>query len=611
MKNIKRVLQNNCYMINLIWKSSKAYCLVFFLLVAVKYFRDMLLVVLPKYIFDSMENGNTINDIIFPIAAYVSLYFLFHLSIHCLTYFRSNLEAKLKLVLNVKLGEKFMHLDYAFLEQNRAIDMFNKAKMAISGGLSDIQTLGMAGAQGLTGYFDQLSNIIKDILVVSSVLYVFTYTRLYVFVVVVLCIAINLIANVVKTYSTVSIRQDAGPYLTKSRYCNKLFKRFEYGKEFRIFGMSDLVISKFDECTDDYLKVRDRYRNKRCFASVFASVANGVMKAVALIYLMQRLSAGEVSVGDFSMIFAAIISFSDNIRDLLTSFISTNILSEYMTDYQNCLNMEVTGDKDGLLELSDGEHIIEFKDVWFKYPNATEYAIKGLSTRISSIKKMSIVGFNGAGKTTFIKLLLGLYRPQKGEILIDGESIDRYSAKSLRKYMSAVFQDFKIFAMRIDENIALSTDIDMDNLRESMHKSGIYEKVSTLDKKEATVIGAFFASDNLMLSGGESQKIAMSRAFYRNTDILLMDEPTSALDVLSEDKMYKSVAENLKNEFLIFISHRLASTKFCECILVFEKGNIVEDGTHEELLAKKGIYYEMWQVQATKFKKEEMYGEEK
>lgn len=609
MKSIKRIFKKNCYMINLIWKSSKAYCLAFFLLIAVKYFRDLLLVIVPKYIFDSMENGNSINDIIFPIVVYVSLYFLFHLLIHCLTFFRSNLEEKLKLALNVKLGEKFMQLDYSFLEQNQAIDMFNKAKMAISGGLNDIQTLGMAGEQGLTGYFDQISNIIKDILVISSVLYVFTYTGWRIFIVVVLCIAINLIANVAKMYSTVNIRQDAGPYLTKSRYCNKLFKKFDYGKEFRIFGMSDLVISKFDECTNEYIKVRDRYRNKSCFSSVFASAANGVMRAAALIYLVQRLSAGEISVGDFTMIFAAIISFSDNIRDLLTSFISMNILSEYMTAYHNCLNMEITGEEDGLLELSDGEHIIEFKDVWFKYPNATEYALKGLSTSISSIKKLSIVGFNGAGKTTFIKLLLGLYRPQKGEILIDGERIDKYSTKSLHKYMSAVFQDFNIFAMRIDENIALSDDIDMDNLSVSMHKSGIYEKVSTLDKKEATVIGAFFASDNLMLSGGESQKIAMSRAFYRNSRLLLMDEPTSALDVLSEDKMYKSVAENLKNEILIFISHRLASTKFCERILVFENGNIIEDGTHEELLDQKGVYYEMWQVQATKFMKEEMYGE--
>lgn len=609
MKSIKRVFKQNCYMINLIWKSSKAYCLAFFLLIAVKYFRDLLLVIVPKYIFDSMENGNSINDIIFPIAVYVSLYFLFHLLIHCLAFFRSNLEAKLKLVLNVKLGEKFMQLDYSFLEQNQAIDMFNKAKMAISGGLNDIQTLGMAGEQGLIGYFDQISNIIKDILVISSVLYVFTYTGWCIFIVVVLCIAINLIANVAKLYSTVNIRQDAGPYLTKSRYCNKLFKKFDYGKEFRIFGMSDLVISKFDECTNEYIKVRDRYRNKSCFSSVFASAANGVMRIAALIYLVQRLSAGDISVGDFTMIFAAIISFSDNIRDLLTSLISMNILSEYMTAYHNCLNMEITGEEDGLLELSDGEHIIEFKDVWFKYPNAAEYALKGLSTSISSIKKLSIIGFNGAGKTTFIKLLLGLYRPQKGEILIDGESIDKYSTKSLHKYMSAVFQDFNIFAMRIDENIALSDDIDMDNLSVSMHKSGIYEKVSTLDKKEATVIGAFFASDNLMLSGGESQKIAMSRAFYRNSRLLLMDEPTSALDVLSEDKMYKSVAENLKNELIIFISHRLASTKFCERILVFENGNIIEDGTHEELLDQKGVYYEMWQVQATKFMKEEMYGE--
>lgn len=604
MSKLIKVFRNNLYMIGIIWKNSRSYIPIFFVHILVSYCRDILLVIAPKFIFDSMEAGNNLSDIIISVAFYSSMYFLLHFICYALEYTKSVLEAKLKLKLNISIGKKFMKLDYLSLEKNQSIDMFNKAKMAISGGLDDIQTMGMACEQGITGYFDQISLIIKDVLVIASVIYVFSYTKWYILVLLLICVGINLCASVNKTYAAVNIRKDAGPYLTKSRYCNGILRRFEYGKEFRIFDMSDFVIDKFDKCTEDYLQVRDKYKNRNCFSIVIASLSNGIMRAVVLIYLVISLKDGIITVGDFSMIFAAVLSFSENMSDLLKAIISLNVFSEFMMDYQKCMNMEeAEGIGDRVLE-TKGNHVIEFKDVWFKYPNSEKYAIKGLNIKMSGNKKISVVGFNGAGKSTFIKLLLGLYRPEKGEILIDDININELSADNLYSVMSAVFQDYAIFALRIDENIALQNNINTEFLENSMKKSGIFEKVNSLDKKEASVIGGFFDDGDLMLSGGESQKIAMSRSFYRNTSCILLDEPTSALDVFSEDKMYTSVAENVKEELVLFISHRLASTKFCDEILVFKEGNIVETGTHSELLEKNGIYAQMWAVQAEKFRKE-------
>jgi ABC-type multidrug transport system fused ATPase/permease subunit len=254
-------------------------------------------------------------------------------------------------------------------------------------------------------------------------------------------------------------------------------------------------------------------------------------------------------------------------------------------------------------ELLDGPHEIVFKNVWYRYSGTAEdaYALKNINVVLRSGEKVSVVGFNGAGKTTFIKLLLGLYEPTRGEILINGKNRNAYSAKSLRRYMSAVFQDYKIFAMSVEDNIMLGATEDAECLAESMERAGIREKIERLAKKEKATIGGFFDEGDLLLSGGESQKIAMARSFFRKTPVIALDEPTSALDVVSEDKMYKSVMEQAAEEMILFISHRLASTRFCDRILVFDSGEIIEEGSHGELLSRKGCYYEMWNVQAEKF----------
>ena len=594
--------RNNVYMLGLAWKLSKAYACVFALLIIVTIVRDLVLVIAPKYILDSMQYGGSLEAIVLPVLIYVGLYFALHALVHTLVYFRTILESRLKMMLNIKLGEKYMKVDYSFLEDNKSIDMFNRAKMAVSGGLDDIQTLGMTGEQGISGYFDQLFNIIKDMILMVSVLYVFSYMKPFMTLIVCGCIVLSIVFSMVKMKAAVKVRDKAGPYLTKSRYCNKLLRTFEFGKEFRIFGMTDFIVSKFHDCTEEYVGVRNRSKNASCISEVLFCCVNNGMRFAVLAALIYMLSDHVITVGDFSMIFSAVLTFSDTALNLLNSMISMNVLSAYMTDYQRCMGLSESHGSFGGLELGSGGHTIEVRNVWFKYNGADDYALKNISLTIRPGEHLSVVGPNGAGKTTFIKLLLGLYKPEKGEILIDGKGMDAYSAQSLRRYMSAVFQDFKIFAMNIEENIALNDKIDVQALDESISRAQIRDRIDMLPKKEKSVIGGFFDEGDMMLSGGESQTIALSRSFYRKTDVIVLDEPTSALDVISGDKMYNSVARCSGRETILFISHRLASTRLADRIVVFEAAGIAEEGTHSELLERKGIYCNMWNAQVEKFR---------
>ncbi len=597
-------LKNHLYILGVARKQSRLYFCVFFLMILVANAKDIALVAAPKYIFDALQFGGSLQAVLLPVLVYGALYFGLHGILYGLTYGKKVLEMKLKMQLNVKLGEKFMKADYSFLEEHTAVTMFERAKTAISGGISDLQTVGVIEEQGISGYFEQLYRLLKDMILLCSMLYVFRYMEWTTLVLVLACIALNTMFSLIQMRAKTAVREKAAPAHARRRYCNRLLRSFEYGKEFRVFGMNKLVVSKWEECTREFLTVRDFYQ-RRCFvASILFFIVNNGMRLLVLVSLIFKLKDGAITVGDFTMIFAAIVTFSDTAQDLLQAVLALNIFSGFMTDYRRCMTLP-----EGQEE-SEGEELfceaceIEFRHVWYRYSETAEdaYALKDINVVLRPGEKVSVVGFNGAGKTTFIKLLLGLYEPTRGEILINGKNRNAFSAKSLRRYLSAVFQDYKIFAMSVEENITLGATGAAECLAESMERAGIRERIERLEKKEKATIGGFFDEGDLLLSGGESQKIAMARSFFRKTPVIALDEPTSALDVVSEDKMYKSVMEKAAQETILFISHRLASARFCDRILVFDSGRIIEGGTHEALLAQRGCYYQMWKVQAEKFK---------
>lgn len=243
---------------------------------------------------------------------------------------------------------------------------------------------------------------------------------------------------------------------------------------------------------------------------------------------------------------------------------------------------------------------LEFKNVCFRYPGAEHDVIHNLNLKVKAGENIALVGVNGAGKTTLVKLLCGFYHPNKGQILINGREISDYPETEYRKLVGAVFQDMMVMATSVAENIACEKqeDIDEQKLRQAMRLADIEEKICSLPRKEKTSVTNFLDKDGVSFSGGELQRILLARALYKDAPLLLLDEPTSALDPLAETAVYEQYHRLSQGKTTIFISHRLASTKFCNRIIYYENGQVKEDGTHDELMKENGAYARMFEIQS-------------
>ena len=254
--------------------------------------------------------------------------------------------------------------------------------------------------------------------------------------------------------------------------------------------------------------------------------------------------------------------------------------------------------------LPTGECEIEFRNVSYTYFKAEEPTIKNLSFTLHKGERLALVGLNGAGKTTLIKLMCGLYDPTEGEILLNGKPVNVYNRDEYYTLFSAVFQDIEKLPVSIAENISATTYelTDKEKLEKCLKQSGLYDKIESLPDKEKTHIVRALYDDAIELSGGQNQKMALAKALYKNAPILLLDEPTAALDPIAEQEMYLQYADFSKGKASVFISHRLASTRFCDRIILLENGSIAEIGTHSELMEKGGKYAELFALQSSYYK---------
>jgi ATP-binding cassette subfamily B protein len=253
------------------------------------------------------------------------------------------------------------------------------------------------------------------------------------------------------------------------------------------------------------------------------------------------------------------------------------------------------GDK--VLDLND-KFEIEFRNVSFKYPSSDNYALQNINIKINNGENLAVVGRNGSGKTTFIKLLCRLYDVTDGEILINGINIKEYTKDSILKLYSVVFQDFKIFSTTLAQNISASEDYDSDKLYDALDKANIKDRVLAMEHKEKTYLYKDIDKSGVEISGGEAQKLALARALYKDAPIVILDEPTAALDPIAENEIYSRFNSFVQGKTAIYISHRLSSCAFCDNIAVFDKAKLVEFGTHNDLLNNNGKYNELWNAQA-------------
>lgn len=332
-----------------------------------------------------------------------------------------------------------------------------------------------------------------------------------------------------------------------------------------------------------------------------AAWVTGINNVICYLFVALKAFFGAFGVGSVVQYVGALGRLGDGLQKLIFGIsdnavytIHLKALFEFLDlpnkKYQGTLPIE---------KRTDNEYEIEFHDVSFQYPGTQTYALKNLSLKLNVGQKLAVVGMNGSGKTTMIKLLTRLYDPTEGEITLNGVDIKKYRYDEYMDIFSVVFQDFKLFSFSLGQNISTSVDVDEKRAIEALHKVGLGERISSMPKKLDTPLYKDFAEDGVEISGGEAQKIALARALYKNAPFIVLDEPTSALDPIAEFEIYSKFHEIVGEKTAIYISHRLASCRFCDDIAVFHEGVLIQRGSHADLIAdESGQYYDLWNAQA-------------
>ena len=384
-------------------------------------------------------------------------------------------------------------------------------------------------------------------------------------------------------------------------YYYNLCRDFSAAKDIRLYGFTDYFMSAVARIIYDLEQINQKFMRQNIKVGGTRALLNLLRELVAYAYLTYLVCRGRLSVSDFIFYFGIITGFSNWIL---------NAVYQY-SNLERCCNdcaafrefVESTDESENKPNVNfDSVDSIEFKNVSFTYPSAEKSTINNMSFKVNNGENIAVVGENGAGKTTAVKLLCGLYYPTSGDILVNGKSSLDFSSDSYFNLFSAVFQDYYFMPMTIAENVCTTSDYESERLYSAFEKAGILNKINTLPDKEKSYMIKDVYKEAVDFSGGEKQKLLLAKAIYKNAPVLILDEPTAALDPIAENELYLKYNEMTSGKISFFISHRLSSTRFCDRILFIKDGKIAEIGTHEELMALKGSYYRMYQVQSYYYK---------
>ncbi len=382
-------------------------------------------------------------------------------------------------------------------------------------------------------------------------------------------------------------------------YFLNMFSDYNTGKEIRLYKEQNLIEhTATDKLLTDGEKLLKKASLHTAKSSSFVAILGALVGFGIYLFIGVKGLYGLFGIGSLVLYCGSFMQIINGIMKMAVTFGKTAEmvpLVNYYFDIVNTKDDMTYGAKE--LDLSD-KFEIEFKNVSFKYPNMESYALKNINIKINNGEHLAVVGRNGSGKTTFIKLMCRLYDVTDGEILINGINIKEYSKESIISLYSVVFQDFKIFSTTLAQNISTNEEYDKERLYDALDKANIKDRVLKMENKECTYLYKDLDKAGVEISGGEAQKLALARALYKDAPIVILDEPTAALDPIAEHEIYNRFNSFVENKTAIYISHRLSSCVFCDKIAVFDKSKLVESGTHQELLTAGEKYFELWNAQA-------------
>lgn len=591
-QSVKTVFANNFYMLKLIFKASPS----FVLFQAADAVRGQLSIffehtVLIGYVLESAEFGypfEHVAGIILLLAALITIGMFF--TVYQSDYVAPRERPKVREKIKMKLYEKARDMD---LECYDDPEFYNSQVLAIS------------------QIDDQIERVIKFVIDTLSGLAAFTTTAIYflykdktAILFALGAFVLSMIFEQLYNKQNYLVRVESIPASRKRDYIKRIYYLNDYAKEIRLNpNVSDILMEQFEQANDEVYAIEKKYALKKWFFGFMRRyVCNSFFADVLFIgYLVYQAAVlHSISFSTVAILYASFGRLKNSMRVFSETYPYACETSLYVNKIREFLNYEPKVVSKENLTPENKAKEIELDKVSFAYGKNKDMLIKDMDLHIKPGEKIALVGYNGAGKTTLVKLLMRLYDTKGGVIKADGRDIRDYDVKRYRDTIGTVFQDFQIFAGTVKENVVLDVadGIEDDGVRKALSQSGLMERIDRFKKGLDTDLTTEFSKEGVNLSGGESQKLAISRVFYKDAGLMILDEPSSALDPIAEYQLNHAMIEATGDKTVIFISHRLSTTRIADRIIMLEKGSIVEQGTHEELLSLNGKYAQMWKVQA-------------
>lgn len=571
------------------WKHEKRYLVYLILNQFVSSMIPILAVVMPRYIINELMGSQRIPYLALYTGILVGVTFAATAASSWLAWTGFTHRIKLSQDFTAFLHEKTAFADYEDIESSRYLKMKEKAEKFLFGNL-----------HGFSYVLDKTAAIIGKAFTLIGVIAIIASLNP---IIVIVFIALVLLSSFVEARAQ---RKQADMEIEmmlinrRVMYYGQVLEDFSYGKELRLNNLGRWLLGREQKYWDETFITCKKNNALGIKSGVFSAFTGLAQQIISYAYLVAQSLGGHITIGDFSMYVGGVAAFSGAMRALMQNIMEVSEYRKYYDAIEEYLNIPAKMRDNAHQPVPQGEHEIEFRNVSFSYPGQAGYALRNINIILKPGQKLSIVGENGAGKTTFVKLLCRICDPTEGAIFLDGVDIRDIDFEQYMALFGAVFQDYKLYALSLKDNVALSKSDDASDseVEAVLRKAGLGDKLDTLPQGVQTLVYRNFDDEGFEPSGGEGQKIALSRALYRDAPVVILDEPTAALDPRAEYELYKHFDDLVSGKTAVYISHRLSSARFCDMIAVFHGGEIIEYGSHGDLMKTGGAYAELFSMQA-------------
>ena len=583
------------YFLKIAFKCRPTYFLTIFFRIILQTISPFSTIIFPTLIINELTkvplNQIDISKIILILSIFLVIEFIIPFLLNLNWLFMLHNENMVNKEMKKMIGTKMMKMRFYHLENPKVLDQISKAQDGLEGYGNNL-----GGFQALITNF---TNMISQLISLIGIIYIIAQINIWLIFMLLTIVGIRLYNRSILKKLDIKAWEERKRINRENDYYTSLITDFKFGKDIRLNHCKDLFINKNINYIEDTYRYQNKLNKKIKKITFFEHILNALTQLLTYGYVAYYFIKKIITIAQYSLYVNAINRFVSSSYGIFNNFLNIRQNTKMMVEFKKFMDLDASyesGNK--LIELTE-PFIIEFKDVSFAYPNSKEYVLKNINYRLNSSKKMSLVGENGAGKTTFIKLLMRLYEPSEGIITLNGINIKDFDIDEYYQLFSVVFQDYQLIGFTLGETITSNDKYDNKKVNEVLKEVNFQTKLDNMDKGLSTSMLKYFDDKGIELSGGESQKVAIARALFKNGKILILDEPTAALDPLAEYEIYHQFNKMTANKMTIYISHRLSSCRFCDEILVLEDGVISQVGSHNQLISDdKGKYYQMFKAQA-------------